>query len=112
MKLFFSSTKNEKLFNSSKELQKKFGEEQSNKIKIRLKTLESAANLAEVSTNKPERCHQLKGNRKGQFAVDLNHPFQLIFKPSEPIPTTEDGGIDLRQVTNIIILGVEDYHGD
>lgn len=25
------------------------------------------------------RCHPLKGNRKGQYATDLVHPYRLIF---------------------------------
>ena len=25
------------------------------------------------------RCHALKGNRKGQYAVDLEHPYRLVF---------------------------------
>ena len=26
------------------------------------------------------RCHPLLNNRKGQYAVDLVHPFRLVFK--------------------------------
>ena len=47
----------------------------------------------------------------GQFAVDLKHPYRLIFKPDHnPLPRKDDGGLDLTQITAIKILGVEDYH--
>jgi proteic killer suppression protein len=26
------------------------------------------------------RCHPLKGNRKSQYAVDLVHPYRLVFE--------------------------------
>lgn len=26
------------------------------------------------------RCHRLVGNRKGQYAMDLEHPLRLIFE--------------------------------
>ena len=49
--------------------------------------------------------------KKGEFAVDLKHPFRLVFHPNhEPIPLKEDGGIDLKLVTSIAIIDVEDYH--
>ncbi len=75
-----------------------------------MKVLESAVNLAEVPTQKPDRRHQLKGNRKEQFAVDLSHPYWLIFKPEGEPHLLPDGGTDIERVTGIIILGVEDYH--
>ncbi len=55
--------------------------------------------------------HELTAERKGTFAVDLIHPFRLIFKPSEKAELRkEDGGIDLEKVLSITILKVEDYH--
>jgi len=110
MRIIFDTKKLQKTFNSEKELLKEYGAEQSKKIRIRLKVLESAVNLEEVPAKKPERRHQLKGNRKEQFAVDLSHPYRLIFKPEGKPPISDDGGIDLKQVTGIIIIGVEDYH--
>lgn len=59
----------------------------------------------------PERRHQLIGRREGQYAVDLVHPHRLVFEPAnEPLPQTEDGGIDVKRVTAIMILDVVDYH--
>ncbi len=110
MRIVFNGKKLQKTFNSEKELLKAYGAEQSKKIRIRLKVLESAVNLEEVPIKKPERRHQLKGDRKEQFAVDLSHPYRLIFNPEGKPLILDDGGIDLKQVTGIIIIGVEDYH--
>ena len=59
----------------------------------------------------PARMHQLKGNRDEQFAVDLVHPYRLVFEPNhDPLPRKKDGGINLEQVTAIKIMEVVDYH--
>ena len=58
------------------------------------------------------RCHELKGNREGKLAVNLGHPYRLIFEPANnPIPRKPDGGLDWTGVTAIRVLTVEDYHG-
>jgi proteic killer suppression protein len=44
------------------------------------------------------RCHQLKQDRKGQYAMDLVHPYRLIFE--------KEG--DQIQIANI--LEIVDYH--
>jgi proteic killer suppression protein len=57
------------------------------------------------------RCHELKGDKQGTLAVDLGHPYRLIFEPAiNPIPRKSDGGLDWSQVTAIRVLTVEDYH--
>ena len=81
------------------------------KIKRRLAVLSSASTLSKVPTSKPDRRHQLRGDRSGQYAVDLVHPRRLIFEPNhEPLPRRADGGIDTDQVTAIRIIEVIDYH--
>jgi len=65
-----------------------------------------------MSTLPPARCHPLQGDRAGEFAVDVHQPYRLIFEPAnDPIPKKEDGSIDLKKITRIRILEVEDYHG-
>jgi proteic killer suppression protein len=110
MKIEFGSTKLQKSLSSEKELQKTYGAIRAKKLKIRLKVLENAINLQEVPRQPPDRCHQLKGGLQGHFAVDLDHPFRLIFKPNEPVPKLPDNSIDLKNVTSIVIVAVEDYH--
>ena len=78
---------------------------------VRLALLKNSASLSLVPVTPPERCHQLRENRKGQYAVDLNQSLRLVFEPNHnPVPTLADGGIDLERVTAITIIGVIDYH--
>ena len=107
----FKSKKLQKTFNSEKKLQKKYGKNMATAIKKRMMVLRAAPTLDDVPHRSPERRHELKGKRKGAFAVDLVHPYRLVFKPAhDPVPTKDDGGIDLKSVTAITILEVEDYH--
>ncbi len=112
MKINFRTNKLAKIFNSEKELVKCYGPVQTRKIKTRMAVLRAASNLAEVPSVKPERCHPLTGDRLGQYAVDLEHPFRLVFRPEEPVALLADGGVDLTKVSGIVILKVEDYHGN
>ena len=82
-----------------------------NVIAKRMAVLNAAGNLALVPTTPPERMHQLTGKLNELFAVDLVHPFRLVFKPNhEPLPRKNDGGIDRQRVEAITILDVIDYH--
>jgi proteic killer suppression protein len=82
-------------------------------VQLRLAQLQAAETLANVIALLFGRCHALKGDRKGQFSVDVRHPFRLIFEPAhDPVPTKDDGGLDPAKVTRVRVLSVEDYHGD
>ena len=79
----------------------------------RLVELSAADTLAVVVKLPAARLHVLKGDRKGQYAVDVKHPFRLIFEPAhDPIPKKDDGGVDLEKITRIRVLEIRDYHGD
>lgn len=107
----FKNKKMKRIFESNAELKKEFGKVNARFIQRRMAFLNAAPNLSHVPRRPPERCHQLKGRRSEQFAVDVEHPFRLVFIPAHsPIPTTKDGGVELQQVTAIEILVVEGYH--
>ena len=111
MDITFSSSKLEKILNSERDIIRVYGKENGRILMRRLTVLRAAYNLNEVPSSKPERRHHLKGDRKDCFAVDLQQPYRLVFKPlHNPIPTTEDGGLDLEKILSIEILGVENYH--
>lgn len=111
MKTTAKTTKLEKMLYSNPRLVRKYGDRMADEILGRLAMLQDAPNLEAVSTQGPARRHQLKGDRQGQFAVDLVHPYRLVFEPDhEPIPRKSDGGIDLTQVTKITIIEIVDYH--
>ena len=111
MDIVFRDRKLQKVFNSAKELQKRYGARMAKAIMIRLAVLKVAQTLNMVPVTPPDRRHQLMGDRDEEFAVDLVHPHRLVFKPNhDPIPRTDDGGIDTEKVTAITIIDVIDYH--
>lgn len=110
MDILFCTTSLEKVFNNKRKLIAKYGADNAKSIKKRMAVLSAANCLEQVPVKPPDRRHELLGKLKGEFAVDLRHPYRLIFKPQQPVPLKDDGGIDLARVTAITILRVEDYH--
>lgn len=111
MDIAFRTRKLGKTFNSERELAREYGDRMARTIQLRLAVLRNARALAMVPTTPPDRRHLLSDSRRGQYAVDLVHPFRLVFEPNhDPVPRTEDGGIDVTRVTAITIMEVVDYH--
>ena len=110
MVILFADKRLEKESNDHRLLQKRHGAVQAKKIEQRLADLAAAQNL-QVMKTLPGRCHQLTGDLKGSFALDLVHPYRLLFEiANDPIPVKPDGGVDWLLVTEIIITKIEDYH--
>ncbi len=93
---------------SEKEMLKAFGHQRTKALKLRLSVLFKAESLADVPVEPPIRCHQLKGKRKGQFAVVLIGNWRLVFEPDPPVK----GHVVLSVVKKIRLLEVVDYHGE
>lgn len=111
MDITFKNEKLARIFNSEKNLVREYGSENARLIKRRMAVLVAVSCLDEVPYRPPERRHELTENRKGQFTVDLKHPYRLIFEPNHsPLPRKTDGGLDLRRITAVTIIEVEDYH--
>ena len=110
MELDFATEALRKRMENEKAMSKTYGE-RARPLKLRLSLLRQAKSLADVPHTPPSRRHKLTGARDGQFAVDLKHPWRLIFEPADdPLPLLEDGGLDLSAVTKIRIIDVTDYH--
>jgi len=100
----------EKQLTNPRELVKSFGQ-LAVKIKMRIKNIKDADNLAVLRTIPAARCHELTGERKGELAVNVSGNYRLIFEPNhDPIPKKEDGGLNWEEVTKIQINEIEDYH--
>jgi len=100
MKIQFANSKVKKTCNKA-----------TGKLERRLNDISAAENMQEMKTL-PGKLHVLKGDRKGQWAMDVNHPKRLIMEPlADPMPMNEDGWIYLEKVTAVRIIAVEDYHG-
>ncbi|MBF0565820.1 MAG: type II toxin-antitoxin system RelE/ParE family toxin [Nitrospirae bacterium] len=110
MDISFINHKMQKTFNSEKELKKVYGK-LDRYIRRRMTVLRAVHSLSDVPIRLPERRHELAGDKKGNFAVDLVKNYRLVFKPNnDPLPISQDGGLDLKRITAITIVEVEDYH--
>ena len=58
---------------------KAYGNEMAEKIHLRIDQISAADNVEMLVLHRIGRCHGLVGNRKGQYAMDLCHPYRLIF---------------------------------
>jgi proteic killer suppression protein len=110
--VLFQDQKLAKVCNSEPLLIRKYGPVCARLIRRRLDEFRAADDLEVLRCLPQLRCHELKGNREGTLAVDLDHPYRLIFEPAnDPTPRKPDNGLDWNRVTAIRVLSVEDYHG-
>jgi len=79
MQVEYKNTKLEKICTNAYDAEKKYGREMAVKIRMRIRQLESAVSVEELIHSGMGRCHLLKGDRKEQYAIDLTHPYRLIF---------------------------------
>lgn len=110
MEVSFPSRRMQKRCSEEEVLQKYWGKN-ARKLKQRLMELRAATTLQDIGRTPPARCHELKGKRKGQLSVDLEHPYRLIFEPDHsPLPRRKDGGLDWESVTKVMVIEVVDTH--
>ena len=111
MEVYFRTRKLLRVFNSEVLLLRNYGRENARVIRRRMTVLMAAPTLSDVPVTKPERRHKLTGDRAGQFAVDLQQPYRLVFEPlGNTASRLVNGEEDLSVITAIEILAVEDYH--
>lgn len=112
MDILFKNSQLEKTFNTFDRLVKKHGQKRAKLIIQRLSELRAMSDLSVARKLPHLGCHELKGDRRDELAVNLDHPYRLVFTVEQsPYPTKEDGGLDWSRVHTIQIERVEDYHG-
>lgn len=110
MNITFESKKLQKQANDDRLRVKELGQKRADLLKKRLNDLRNADTLEDVR-HLPGRYHELTGNRKGQWACDLDHPYRLIFEPHEdPIPTNASGQYLWIEIKGVEIIEIKDYH--
>jgi len=108
VKITFRDRKLRQLCEIERKAQKRLGSDCARKLRARLSDLEAASRVSELVAGNP---HPLKGDRAGQFALNLSGGWRLVFSPdNEPCPTTDDGSIDWNRVTIVCIEYIGDYH--
>ncbi|KNZ70222.1 hypothetical protein Tfer_1098 [Thermincola ferriacetica] len=110
MYIDYKDKKFEKLCQDKRKLIRKYGPQNARKIVQRMNELTAIESLGLMLEFRIGRCHQLKENLKGMFALDLEHPLRLIF---EPIFEEEANlnQVDYYKVKKVRVVGVFDYHG-
>ncbi|WP_373691325.1 type II toxin-antitoxin system RelE/ParE family toxin [Endozoicomonas sp. YOMI1] len=79
MQVKFRNNKLEKCFCEYKQAVREFGDQVARKYIQRIKLIQAASNLDDLMELPGLRCHPLKGDRKGQYAVKLTGFYRLIF---------------------------------
>lgn len=110
MEVSFADRKLEKLSADYNKCRQRLGDKRAKLFITRLNVLRDAATLEDIR-HLPGRFHELSGDRKGQWACDLDHPYRLIFTPQEdPIPINEHGQYVWIEITGVEIIEIADYH--
>jgi proteic killer suppression protein len=88
--------------------QKIYGAKIGTRLTQRVAELSAATSLQDIKLIPSARLHRLSGKRADEYAVDLVHPFRLVFKP-----ILQDGA-DINELVSINIVRINeviDYHG-
>lgn len=80
MQIEYKTKKLEMVCTNAAEATKAYGQEMAAKLHQRIDEIKAALSIEMMIQYRIGRCHPLKGNRKNQYAVDLVHPYRLIFE--------------------------------
>ena len=83
---------------------RRMGKKRAKCYRNRIFSLHLAKNFAALPSL-PGHFHELVGNRKGQWACDLDQPYRLIIWGAEP-----DKAIVWAEVTEAEVVEIVDYH--
>ena len=110
MEITFKTKEILKIATDYKYATKRLGKNCADIFQKRLTILMTAETLEDVRYF-PGHCHELSGNRKGEWAMDLEQPKRLIFEPHErPIPEDKNGRYVWIEIKGVEILEIVDYH--
>ncbi len=108
MEITFKNKKLKKLCEQKSQAQRELGDVSARKLQARIADLMTVGSVRELVAGRP---HPLKGDRLGQFALDIGGSKRLVFKPAcNPIPLNKDESIDWSKVTCVCIVFIGDYH--
>ena len=98
MDITYKNKKIEKVCTNAKIAERTYGKEMAEKIHQRIDEISAADTVEMMIQFHIGRCHPLSQNRRGQYAVDLVHPYRLVFEKKG----------DKIQFVNI--MEIVDYH--
>jgi len=77
---------------------REYGKEMAERIHLRISEIKASVSIEEMVQYNIGRCHSLKGDKKGFFAMDLIHPYRLILSQDDD------------DICCVKIQRIEDYH--
>ena len=80
MKVTYRTKTLEKVSTDLSVATRKYGQEMAERIQMRIDQIRAVDDIEQMLQYKFGRCHPLKGDRKGYYAVDLVQPYRLIFE--------------------------------
>ena len=98
MVITYKNKRIEKVCTDAKTAEKTYGQDMADKIHQRVDEINAADTVELMIQFRIGRCHPLSQNRKGQYAVDLVHPYRLVFDK-------KGGEIQIANILEIV-----DYH--
>lgn len=98
MDIEFANKKLEKVCSNTNKAIQIFGKRRAELIFRRIAELRAAPSVEFVLEMRLGRCHRLLNNRWGQFAMDLDHLYRLVFEVIE------------RNGQTVCIIEITDYH--
>lgn len=98
MEITYRSRKIERICTNAEAAERAYGRDMADKIHQRIDELSAADTIEMMIQYHIGRCHLLSQDRKGQYALDLVHPYRLVFSKSG----------DKIQIANVI--EIVDYH--
>ncbi len=108
MDILFANDDLETLCSSEREGKRRLGARSAKKLRTRLADLQAAAKVTDLVAGRP---HPLKRDRLGQFSVDLDGGWRLVFESAnDPVPRDTSGQVIWALVTAICIVYIGDYH--
>ena len=99
MLLRYKTKKLEKACNDYSFATKIYGDNMATKLQMRIDQMTAFSSVEELIKYRIGRCHMLTGDRNGQYAMDLVHPYRLIFI------VDKSGEIQVSEIIEIV-----DYH--
>ena len=98
MQITYKNKQLKEVCENATEARKLYGQNMARKIHQRISEMTVADSVDMMIKYRIGRCHLLSGNMKGQYAVDLEHPYRLVFKKVE------------NEIEIVKILEIVDYH--
>ena len=90
----FKTRKLEKCYTTHRKAVQAFGDQVARKYIQRINLIQATADIVELQGLPAIRCHQLTGDRAGQYAINLTGFYRLIF-------TMEEGSLTVVRIEEV-----------